>query len=116
MQIIERHVGDVAIIDLSGRLVLGDSDDLLRDKVNSLVQQGEKNILVNLSQVSYMDSSGIGELVGCYTTVTRRGGALKLVGLTKRISDLLAITKLLTVFDSYETEKEAVASFRPVNV
>ena len=116
MQISERHVGDVAIIDLSGRLVLGDSDDLLRDKVNSLVQQGEKNILVNLSQVSYMDSSGIGELVGCYTTVTRRGGALKLVGLTKRISDLLAITKLLTVFDSYETEKEAVASFRPVNV
>ena len=116
MQITERHVGDVAIIDLSGRLVLGDSDDLLRDKVNSLVQQGEKNILVNLSQVSYMDSSGIGELVGCYTTVTRRGGALKLVGLTKRISDLLAITKLLTVFDSYETEKEAVASFRPVNV
>jgi anti-sigma B factor antagonist len=116
MQMNERHVGDVAIIDLNGRLVLGDSDDLLRDKVNSLVQQGEKNILVNLGQVSYMDSSGIGELVGCYTTVTRRGGALKLVGLTKRISDLLAITKLLTVFDSYETEKEAVASFRPVNV
>jgi anti-sigma B factor antagonist len=116
MQISERHVGDVAIIDLSGRLVLGDSDDLLRDKVNSLVQQGEKYILVNLGQVSYMDSSGIGELVGCYTTVTRRGGALKLVGLTKRISDLLAITKLLTVFDTYDTEKEAVASFRPVNV
>jgi anti-sigma B factor antagonist len=116
MQINERHVGDVAIIDLNGRLVLGDSDDLLRDKVNSLVQQGEKHILVNLSQVPYMDSSGIGELVGCYTTATRRGGALKLVGLTKRISDLLAITKLLTVFDSYETEKEAVASFRPVGV
>jgi anti-sigma B factor antagonist len=116
MQINERHVGDVAIIDLNGRLVLGDSDNLLRDKVNSLVQQGEKNILVNLGQVSYMDSSGIGELVGCYTTVTRRGGALKLVGLTKRISDLLAITKLLTVFDSYDAEKEAVASFRPVNV
>ena len=116
MQITERHVGDVAIIDLNGRLVLGDSDDLLRDKVNSLVQQGHKNILVNLGQLSYMDSSGLGELVGCYTTVTRRGGALKLVGLTKRISDLLAITKLLTVFDSYEAEKEAVASFRPVGV
>jgi anti-sigma B factor antagonist len=116
MQISERHVGDVAIIDLSGRLVLGDSDDLLRDKVNSLVQQDHKNILVNLAQVSYMDSSGIGELVGCYTTVTRRGGALKLVGLTKRISDLLAITKLLTVFDSFDTEKDAVASFRPVGV
>ncbi len=116
MQISERHVGDVAIIELNGRLVLGDSDSLLRDKVNSLVQQGEKHILVNLSQVSYMDSSGIGELVGCYTTVARRGGALKLLGLTKRISDLLAITKLLTVFDSFDGEKEAVASFRPVVV
>jgi anti-sigma B factor antagonist len=116
MQIIERHVGDVAIIDLSGKLVLGDSDDLLRDKVNSLVQQGHNHIVVNLSQVTYMDSSGIGELVRCYTTVTRRGGGLKLLGLTKRIHDLLAITKLLTVFDSYDTEKDAVASFGGVKV
>jgi anti-sigma B factor antagonist len=116
MQISERHVGDVAILDLNGRLVLGDSDELLRDKINSLVQQGQKHIIVNLAQLTYMDSSGIGELVRCYTTVTRRDGALKLVALTKRISDLLAITKLLTVFDSYETEKEAIASFRPVNV
>lgn len=116
MQISERHVGDVAIIDLSGRLVLGDNDDLLRDKVNSLVQQNYKHIVVNLSGVTYMDSSGIGQLVGCYTTVTRRGGALKLLGLTKRISDLLAITKLLTIFDSYDTEKEVVASFKGVGV
>jgi anti-sigma B factor antagonist len=116
MQITERHVGDVAIIDLTGRLVLGDGDELLRDKVNSLVQQGHTQILVNLGHVTYMDSSGIGQLVGCYTTVTRRAGALKLLGLTKRISDLLAITKLLTVFDSYESEQEAVASFRPVSV
>jgi anti-sigma B factor antagonist len=116
MQISERHVGDVAIIDLNGRLVLGDGDDLLRDKVNSLVQQDQKHILVNLSELSYMDSAGIGELVRCYTTVTRRGGALKLVGLTKRVSDLLTITKLVTVFDTYETEREAVASFRPVVV
>ena len=116
MQITERHVGDVAIVDMSGRLVLGESDELLRDKVNSLVQQGHKHVLVNLSQVTYMDSSGIGELVGCYTTVTRRGGALKLLGLTKRISDLLTITKLVTVFDTYETEKEAIASFGTVGV
>jgi anti-sigma B factor antagonist len=116
MQINERHVGDVAIIDLSGKLVLGDSDNLLRDKVNSLVQQGQKNIVVNLGQLTYMDSSGIGELVGCYTTVTRRGGTLRLLGLTKRIHDLLAITKLLTVFDSYDTEKDAVASFGTVKV
>jgi anti-sigma B factor antagonist len=116
MEISERHVGDVAIIDLSGRLVLADGDDLLRDKVNSLVQQDAKQILVNLSEVSYMDSAGIGELVRCYTTVTRRGGALKLFGLTKRVSDLLTITKLVTIFDTYESEREAVASFRPVQV
>ena len=116
MQISERHVGDVAIIDLNGRLVLGDGDTLLRDKVNSLVEQGLKHIIVNLSDVAYMDSAGLGELVRSYTTVTRRGGALKLLGLTKRVSDLLSITKLLTVFDSYDTEREAVASFKPENV
>ncbi len=116
MQISERHVGDVTIIDLNGKLVLGESDELLRDKVNSLVQQERKNLVINLAQVPYMDSSGIGELVRCYTTVTRRGGAMKLSGLTKRISDLLAITKLLTVFDSYDTEQEAVASFRGIGV
>ena len=116
MQMTERHVGDVAIIDLSGRLVLGDGDELLRDKVNSLVQQGRNHILANLSGVSYMDSAGLGELVRCYTTVTRRGGALKLLGLTKRVADLLTITKLLTVFDTYDTEKEALASFGTVRV
>jgi anti-sigma B factor antagonist len=116
MQISERHVGDVAIIDLNGRLVLGEGDDRIRDKVNSLLQQGKQHIIVNLSNVSYMDSAGLGQLVGCYTTVTRRGGALKLLGLTKRVTDLLAITKLLTVFDSYDTEAEAVASFGPVGV
>jgi anti-sigma B factor antagonist len=116
MQITERHVGDVSIIDLSGRLVLGDSDGLLRDKINSLAQQGYRHILVNLSQLGHMDSCGLGELVSCYTTVARRGGTLKLLGLTKRISDLLTITKLLTVFDTYETEPEAVASFGAVGV
>src|SRR5688500_15471618 len=103
MEITERHLGDVAIIDLKGKLVLGEGADLLRDKVNSLVQQERKSILMNLSEVPYMDSAGLGELVRCYTTVTRRGGALKLLGLTRRVSDLLTITKLLTVFDSYET-------------
>lgn len=116
MQITERHVGDVTIIDLNGRLVLGESGEMLRDKVNSLVQQGHRHIVANLSQVPYMDSSGIGELVKCYTTVTTRGGGLKLLGLTKRISDLLAITKLLTVFDSFESETDALASFKTVGV
>jgi anti-sigma B factor antagonist len=116
MHISERHVGDVAIVDLNGRLVLGDGDHLLRDKVNSLVQQGHTQMVANLSEVGYIDSAGLGELVRCYTTVARRGGALKLAGLTKRVSDLLAITKLLTVFDSFDTEQEAIASFRAVGV
>jgi len=111
MQISERHVGEIVVLDLNGRLVLGEDVQLLRDKVNSVVQQGRKDVIVNLSQLSYMDSSGIGELVRSFTTVSRNGGALKLLGLTKRISDLLAITKLLTVFDSYESEKDAIASF-----
>jgi len=115
MQITERHVGDIVILDLNGRLILGEGVQLLRDKLNSVVQQGLKRVVVNLSQVAYMDSSGLGELVRSYTTVTRGGGALKLTGLTDRISDLLAITKLLTVFDCYDTEQEAAASFGPVN-
>jgi anti-sigma B factor antagonist len=116
MQISERHVGNVVVVDLKGRLVLGDSDQQLRDKINSLVQQGLLHIVVNLGEVTHMDSSGIGELVRCYTTVTRKGGALKLVGLTKRISSLLTITKLLTVFESFESERDAVTSFGPATV
>ncbi len=114
MQISERHVGDVVILDLNGKLILGESVDNLRDKINSVIQQGLRRVVVNLSDVTYMDSSGIGELVRSYTTVTRHGGALKLLGLTSRISDLLAITTLLTVFDVYDKEKEAVASFGAV--
>jgi anti-sigma B factor antagonist len=112
MQISERESGDVIVLDLEGKFVLGDATVRIRDKVNSLVQQGRKRIVVNLGGVSYMDSSGLGELVRTYTTVTRQGGALKLLGLTKRISDLLAITKLLTVFECYDTEPEAIASFK----
>jgi anti-sigma B factor antagonist len=111
MQISERQVGGVVILDLSGKLVLGESVQNLRDKVNSVIQQDLKRVVVNLSAVTYMDSSGIGELARSYTTVTRHGGTLKLLGLTSKISDLLAITKLLTVFDVYDKEKEAVASF-----
>jgi anti-sigma B factor antagonist len=110
MQITDRQVGDVTIVDLKGQLVLG-GGELLRDKVNSQVQQGRKKIVVNLSEVPYMDSSGLGELVRCYATVAKNGGTLRLLGLTKRISDLLSITKLLTVFDTFDSEEEAVASF-----
>jgi anti-sigma B factor antagonist len=111
MQIEERAVGDVVVLDLKGRVTLGDGDELLKDKVNSLVNRGFKKIVLNLAEVPYIDSAGLGEIVRTYTTVSRQGGSLKLLNLTKRISDLLAITKLLTVFETFETESDAIKSF-----
>jgi anti-sigma B factor antagonist len=116
MQISQRSVGDVIIIDLNGKMTLGEGDELLRDKVNSLIQQGQKKLVLNLAEVPYIDSAGLGEVVRTYTTVSRQGGALKLLSLTKRIQDLLAITKLLTIFETFDTEDEAVKSFSPTGV
>ena len=113
MQIEERIVGAVTILDLKGKMALGEGDELLKDKINSLIHQGQKNLLLNLEGVPYIDSAGLGEIVRTYTTVSRQGGALKLVNLTKRITDLLSITKLLTVFETFDLEKDAVASFQP---
>jgi anti-sigma B factor antagonist len=111
MQIDERVVGDVTILDLKGKMTLGEGDELLKDKINSLVQQGHQKLVLNLEGVPYIDSAGLGEIVRTYTTVSRQGGKLKLLNLTKRIQDLLAITKLLTVFETYEDEQDAVRSF-----
>jgi anti-sigma B factor antagonist len=111
MQIDERLVGDVKILDLTGKMTLGEGDELLRDKVNSLVHQGHKKLVLNLEGVPYIDSAGLGEIVRTYTTVSRQGGKLKLLGLTKRIQDLLSITKLLTVFETYDSEQDAIQSF-----
>ena len=111
MQIHQRSVGDVTIIDMGGKMTLGEGDELLRDKVNSLIQQGQKRIVLNLADVPYIDSAGLGEIVRTYTTVSRNGGSLKLLSLTKRIQDLLSITKLLTVFETFESEADAVRSF-----
>ena len=111
MHIEERTVGDVVVLDVKGRLQLGEGDELLRDKVNSLLNQGRKKIVLNLAEVPYIDSAGLGEVVRTFTTVSRQGGQLKLLNLTKRITDLLAITKLLTVFDTYDSEQDAVQSF-----
>ena len=105
MQIEERAVGDVVILDLKGKITLGEGDELLKDKVNSLVNQGQRKILLNLGGVPYIDSAGLGEVVRTYTTVSRQGGSLKL------LNDLLSITKLLTVFETFESENEAVQSF-----
>jgi anti-sigma B factor antagonist len=111
MQIEERTVGGVTILDLKGKLVLGDGDTLLKDKIHSLVNQGRKQFVLNLGDVPYIDSAGIGEVVRTHTTVSRAGGSLKLLNVTKRIHDLLVITKLLTVFDTFESEAEALRSF-----
>ena len=112
MNISERTVGDVMVVDVSGKITLGDGGDtMLKDKLRSLVQQGHRKLLLNLADVSYVDSAGLGAIVQSYTTVTNQGGALKLVNTTKRIHDLLAITKLLTVFDTFDNESEAVTSF-----
>lgn len=112
MTLTERSVDGVTILDLSGNLTLGDSSQRLGDKVRSLLQQGQKSLVLNLAQVGYVDSGGLGELVAAYTTATRQGGALKLIGATRKISDLLVITKLATVFESFDSESVAVSSFR----
>ena len=112
MQIDERAAGDVTILDLKGRMTLGEGDELLKDKINSLLAAGKKKLLLNLESVPYIDSAGLGEVVRTYTTVSRQGGSLKLLNLTKRIEDLLSITKLLTVFDTFDSEQEAIKSYK----
>jgi anti-sigma B factor antagonist len=111
MQIEERVVNDVTILDLKGKITLGDGDEALKDKINSLVQQNRRRILLNFADVPYIDSAGLGEVVRTYTTVSRQGGQLKLVNLTKRITDLLSITKLLTVFETFDSEADALKTF-----
>ena len=111
MEIAERLVGDITVLDLKGKMTLGEGDELLKDKINSLIHQGQKKLLLNLEGVPYIDSAGLGEIVGSYTTVSRQDGSLKLLNLTKKITDLLAITKLLTVFETFDSEDEAVRSF-----
>jgi anti-sigma B factor antagonist len=112
MTVSERIVDGVSILDVSGSVTLSDGAEQLRDKVRSLLQDGKKQVLVNLDKVSYMDSAGLGELVQAYSNVTKQGGKLKLVNPTKRLTDLLVITKLATVFDSFDDEAGAVASFK----
>lgn len=111
VKISHRQVGDVAVVDAAGRITLGEGASVFRDTIRDLVAKGNKKILVNLADVSYIDSSGIGEMVSSFTTVTNHGGQLKLLGLTKRVKDLLQITKLYTVFEVFEDESSAIRSF-----
>ena len=106
-----RQVDGITVMDLSGRITLGEGSVILRDKIRELLGQGEKKILLNLGDVTYIDSSGIGELVSAFTAVRKEGGELKLLNLTKKVHDLLQITKLYTVFDVKDDETSAVKAF-----
>jgi anti-sigma B factor antagonist len=106
-----RQVGDVTVVDAVGRITLGEGASTFRDSVRELVASGHKKMLLNLGEVSYIDSSGIGEMVSGFTTVANQGGQLKLLNLTKRVKDLLQITKLYTVFEVFDDEAAAIRSF-----
>ena len=106
-----RRVDDVSVVDVAGRITLGEGSSGLRETLREMVGKGQKKILLNLGEVSYIDSSGIGELISGFVTVTNNGGQLKLLNLTKRVEGLLQITKLYTVFDVHETEVSAIRSF-----
>jgi anti-sigma B factor antagonist len=113
MQLEQREAGDVTVVKVVGDITLNKGGDvILKDKINSLLQQGTKKVLLDLGSVSYVDSAGLGQLVHVHTTTTHHGGQLKLLNLSKRLTDLLVVTKLATVFDSYEDEKEALASYK----
>jgi anti-sigma B factor antagonist len=112
LNIRERQAGDITVLDMDGRITIGEGSISLRSAVRRLLEEGKKNILLNLAGVGYIDSSGIGELVSSYTAIKNSQGQLKLLSLTEKLRDLLTITKLLTVFDAYETETEALESFK----
>ncbi len=112
LNINERQAGDVTVLDLSGKITIGEGSVALRAAIRRLLEEGKKRILLNLAGVSYVDSSGIGELVSSYTAINKEGGQLKLLNLTQKIQDLLTITKLLTVFDVYDNEAEALNSYK----
>jgi anti-sigma B factor antagonist len=111
MKIEMRTIGEIKILDFSGQITLGEGTKAARDTVHSILDQGAQKIILNLAGVNYIDSAGVGELVSTFTSVTKRGGQLKLLHLTKKIKELLTITKLLTVFQTFEDEQEAISSF-----
>ena len=111
MKINPRDVGDVTILDLEGKILIGDPIGILRESIDRLVERGKVQVLLNFADVPMIDSSGLGEIVRSYTTITKRGGKIKIFNLTNRVKDLLIITKLVTVFEIYDNEQEALESF-----
>ncbi len=112
LNIRERQAGDITVLDMDGKITIGEGSVALRSAIRRLLEEGKTKILLNLAGVGYIDSSGIGELVSSYTAIGKENGQLKLLNLTEKLRDLLAITKLLTVFDVYESESEALNSFK----
>ncbi|MGA3097057.1 MAG: STAS domain-containing protein [Bryobacteraceae bacterium] len=108
-----RQTGDVAIVDLSGRITLGDGSGLVRDTIKDILKQGGRSMLLNLQNVTYIDSSGLGELVGAYVSVTNAGGRIKLLNAQGKVTEVLAVTKLYTVFETFSDEGVALRSFQP---
>jgi len=111
MQMSERQIGSITILDLAGTITIDDDAGRLKDKINSLIQQARTSVVLNLADVSYIDSGGLGQLVASYAALAKAAGALKLLHLTKRNHDLLSITRLVTVFQAFDTEDEALRSF-----
>jgi anti-sigma B factor antagonist len=114
MEITERTVGPITVLDLVGKLTVGDGAQLLKDKTESLVFQSRRQLIVNLAGVPYIDSGGLGQLVACYTTLARAGGRLTLINLNAKNHDLLSITKLVSVFETFDSERDAIASYPTV--
>src|SRR5881398_340522 len=112
LNIRERQAGDVTVLDMDGRITIGEGSVALRTAIRRLLEENKKRILLNLAGVGYIDSSGIGELVSSFTAINKEQGQLKLLNLTQKLQDLLTITKLLTVFDAYDTEAEALSNFK----
>jgi anti-sigma B factor antagonist len=111
MNIVERQVGDITIIDLQGNIMFEDGDLELRAAVGRALEAGRKKLLLNMAEVPYMDSAGLSELVRCYVAINKRGGRMALLDLTRKVNDLLTIAKLLTVFETFDSEAEAIKSF-----
>ena len=111
MQLSERRVGDVTILDVAGRLTLNDDPGRLKEKITSLIFRGESHIVLNLAELAYVDSDGLGELVACHTRAWRGGAMVKLANAGRRLQNLLVLTKLLTVFEAYDSEESAIESF-----
>jgi anti-sigma B factor antagonist len=111
MRIEKRKKGDVVILDLKGKILIGDGIDVLRDIINNTISEQETQVLLNFAEVPYLDSTGLGEVVRSYTSIKKAGGVVKIVNLTNKVRDLLSVTKLITVFDTFEDEEKAIKSF-----